>query len=152
LAAYHSKSASLVVSNATLFAGRFIEGISSPALSTSPAPLQLRALCAGNATVTLTVPAAPVAQLVPLTGTTTAGCTVALSQLRATATLTTLPAPILLTLAAELSATGWLSGTISPYTPLSPESLAAKVEETLGPRLDNIEQQVGITLALAAVR
>ena len=48
------------------------------------------------------------------------------------------------------SATGWLSGTISPYTPLSPESLAAKVEETLAPRLDNIEQKVGITLALAA--
>jgi hypothetical protein len=152
LAAYHSNSASLVVSNATLFAGRFIEGVSSPALSTSPAPLQLRALCAGNATVTLTVPAAPVAQLVPLTGTTTAGCTVAISQLRATATLTILPAPILLTLAAELSATGWLSGTISPYSPLSPESLAAKVEETLGPRLDNIEQKVGITLALAAAR
>jgi hypothetical protein len=29
-------------------------------------------------------------------------------------------------------------------------TLAAKVEETLGPRLDNIEQEVGITLALAA--
>ena len=43
------------------------------------------------------------------------------------------------------SATGWLSGTISPYTPRSPESLAAKVEETLGPRLNNIEQKVEIT-------
>jgi hypothetical protein len=37
------------------------------------------------------------------------------------------------------SATGWLSGTISPYMPLSPEAVAVKVEETLGPRLDNIE-------------
>jgi len=53
-------------------------------------------------------------------------------------------------MAAQLSATGWLSGAISPYTPLTPESLAAKVEETLAPRLDNIEQKVGITLALAA--
>ena len=43
------------------------------------------------------------------------------------------------------SATGWLSGNINPYTPLSPESFAAKVEETLGPRLNNIEQKVGIT-------
>jgi len=48
------------------------------------------------------------------------------------------------------SATGWLSGTINPYTPLSPESLAAKVEETLGPRWNNIQQQIGIILALAA--
>jgi hypothetical protein len=48
------------------------------------------------------------------------------------------------------SVTGWLSGNISPYTLLSPESLAAKVEETLGLRLDNIEQKVGVTLALAA--
>lgn len=30
-------------------------------------------------------------------------------------------------------------------------TLAAKVEETLAPRLDNIEQKVGITLGLAAV-
>ena len=41
-------------------------------------------------------------------------------------------------------------GSIGPYTPLSPEFLTAKVQDTLGPRLDNIEQKVGITLALAA--
>ena len=150
LAAYHSNTAGLVVSTATLAAGRFIEGAAVATMAPGAAPLQLRALCAGSATVTLTVPAAPVAQLVPLTGAATAGCTVAIPMLRATAALTILPAPILLTLAAQLSATGWLSGTISPYTPLSPESLAAKVEETLAPRLDNIEQKVGITLALAA--
>ena len=69
--------------------------------------------------------------------------------LSAKASLTILPAPILLMLAAQLSATGWLSGPISPYTPLSPESLAAKVEETLASRLDKIEQKVGVTLALA---
>jgi hypothetical protein len=52
------------------------------------------------------------------------------------------------------SATGWLSegaeGSISPCTPPSPESLATKVEETLGPRLDNIEQKVEITTQACA--
>lgn len=51
-------------------------------------------------------------------------------------------------------ATGWLSegaeGSISPWTPPSPGSLATKVEETLTPRLDTIEQKVGVTLALVA--
>ncbi len=84
------------------------------------------------------------------TGATGAGCVVPAATLEATASLAILSSPIQLTLAAQLSATGWLSGRISPYTPLSPESLAAKIEDTLGPRLDDIEQKVGITLALAA--
>ncbi len=149
LAAYQSNSAAQVVSNATLAAGRFIEGTCAPALTLGSVALQLRALCLGSATATLTAEAAPIAQLVSVEGTCSAGCTVSASALTAIATLTILPASILLTPAAQLSATGWLSGSISPHTPLSPESLAAKVEETLGPRLNDIEQKVGITLALA---
>ncbi len=150
LAAYHHSRIVLTVAPATLAAGRSIEGatILTPALDA--APLQLRALCSGNASATLSVEAAAIAQLIQLVGATGVGCAVPAATLEATATLAVLPSPIQLTLAAQLSATGWLSGTISPYTPLSPESLAAKVEDTLGSRLDNIEQKVGITLALAA--
>jgi hypothetical protein len=149
LTAYQSNSAALVVSNATLAAGRVIEGTCALALSLGSVALQLRALCSGSATATLTVEAAPIARLVSMEGTCSADCTASAASLTSTATLTILPAPILLTLAAQISATGWLSGSISPHTPLSPESLAAKVEETLGPRLNDIEQKVGITLALA---
>jgi hypothetical protein len=150
LTAYHRNSIALVVSNATLAAGRSIEGASAASLSLGSVALQLRALCSGSVNATLTVEAAPIAQLVSVEGTCSAGCAVSASALTAIATLTILPAPILLTPAAQLSATGWLSGSISPYTPLSPESLAAKLEETLAPRLDDIEQKVAITLALTA--
>jgi hypothetical protein len=150
LAAYHHGSVVLTVAPATLAAGRSIEGAAIVTLASGAAPLQLRALCSGNASATLSVEAAAIAQLVPLVGTAAAGCTVPAATLEATASLAILPSPIQLTLAAQLSGTGWLSGSISPYTLLSPESLAAKVEDTLGPRLDDIEQKVGITLALAA--
>jgi hypothetical protein len=150
LAAYHHGSIVLTVAPATLAAGRSIEGAAIATLVANAAPLQLRALCSGTAPATLSVEAAAIAQLVPLTGATGAGCVVPAATLEATASLAILSAPIQLTLAAQLSATGWLSCSISPYTPLSPESLAAKVEDTLGPRLDDIEQKVGITLALAA--
>ena len=150
LAAYHSTSVALSVSNAALAAGLSIEGNSSLALNVSSAAIQLRALCSGSATAALNVQSTPIAQLVPITGTANAAAAVSVPCLCAKASLTILPEPILLTLTAQLSATGWLSGSISPYTPLSPESLAAKVEDALGPRLDNIEQRVGITLALAA--
>jgi hypothetical protein len=72
------------------------------------------------------------------------------SMLNAKANFTLLPSPIQLTLAAQFSAIGWLSGSISPCMPLLPESLTANVEHTLGPRLDDIEQRMGITPALAA--
>jgi len=36
------------------------------------------------------------------------------------------------------------------YTALSPESLALFPQQNLKPRLDTIEQKVGLTLALAA--
>jgi len=49
-----------------------------------------------------------------------------------------------------LIAQGNLSGTIVPYTTLSSESLALFLQQNLKPRLDTIEQKVGITLALAA--
>jgi len=85
-----------------------------------------------------------------LTGQSNPVCTITAAPLQGTGTLTITPSTVMLTIAAQLSATGWLSGIISPYTPLSPESLATKVEETLTPRLDNIEKKVGITLALTA--
>ena len=44
---------------------------------------------------------------------------------------------------------GVLPECLSPAS-LSPESLAAKVWESLVPLLDNIKQKVGLTLALAA--
>jgi hypothetical protein len=150
LAAYHHSSVVLTVAPATLAAGRSIEGSAIATVAPGTAPLQLRALCFGNASATLSVEAAALAQLVPLTGATGAGCVVPAATLEAMASLAILPSPIQLIPAAQLSATGWLSGRISPYTPLSPESLAAKVEDTLGPRLNDLEQKVGITLALAA--
>jgi hypothetical protein len=150
LAAYHHSSVVLTVAPATLAAGRSIEGAAIATVASGAAPLQLRALCSGTAPATLNVEVAAIAQLVTMAGSTGVGCTVPAATLEATASLAIFPSPIQLTLAAQLSATGWLSGSISPYTPLSPESLAAKVEDTLDPRLDNIEQKVGITLALAA--
>jgi hypothetical protein len=81
-------------------------------------------------------------QLVAITGITNPICTVAAAPAQATGTLSITSSTVILTMAAQLSATGWLSGAISPYTPLSPESLAAKVEESLAPRLDNIEQRL----------
>ncbi|MEI7775955.1 MAG: hypothetical protein WCK17_14395 [Verrucomicrobiota bacterium] len=99
---------------------------------------------------TLAVSAPQLSQLASIAGNAAPVCAVASAPLQATVNLNITPSTVMLTMAAQLSATGWLSGTISPYTPLSPESLAAKVEETLAPRLDDIEQKVGITLALAA--
>jgi len=115
-----------------------------------PAPLQLKTFTSGSVSATITVAPPQLSQLVSITGESNPVCTVATAPAQATGTLAITPSTVMLTMAAQLSATGWLSGAISPYTLLSPESLAAKIEETLSPRLDDIEQKVGITLALAA--
>jgi len=96
------------------------------------------------------VSAPQLSQLASISGNAAPVCAVASAPLQATGNLTITPSTIMLTMAAQLSATGWLSGTISPNTQLSPESLAAQVEETLAPRLDDIERNVSITLALTA--
>jgi hypothetical protein len=114
------------------------------------APLQLKTFTGGTVVATLSSVVPQLSQLVAITGITNPICTVAAAPAQATGTLTITPSTIMLSMAAQLSATGWLSGAISPYTPLSPESLAEKIEQTLSPRLDDIEQKVGITLALAA--
>ena len=119
-------------------------------LAPDPAPLQLKTFTSGSAVATLTIALPQLNQLVAITGEGNTACIIAAAPLQATGTLAITPSTVILSVAAQLSATGWLSGAITPYTPLSPESLAAKVEETLTPRLDNIEQKVGITLALAA--
>jgi len=119
-------------------------------LTPDPAPLQLKTFTSGSVTATLSSVVPQLSQLVAITGESNPVCTVTAAPGQATGTLSITPSTVMLTMAAQLSATGWLSGAISPYTPLSPESLAAKVQETLAPRLDKIEQNVGITLALAA--
>ena len=150
LAAYHHSSTLLNVAPATLSAGVLVQGVAAAELSVEAAPLQLRALCSGTASVNLAVATAPIAQLVPVSGGAVAALGIAAPLLCATAALEIQPCVAALGATAQLSGTGRLSGSISPYTPLSPESLAAKVEDTLGPRLDDIKQKVGITLALAA--
>ena len=119
-------------------------------LTPDPAPLQLKTFTSGSAVASLTVASPQLSQLVSITGQSNLVCAIASAPLQATGALSITPSTVMLTMAAQLSATGWLSGIISPYTPLSPESLATKVEETLTPRLDNIEKKVGITLALTA--
>ena len=119
-------------------------------LTPDPAPLQLNTFTSGSVAATLTIVPPQLSQFVDITGESNTACILAAVPLQATGTLAITPSTVILTVAAQLSATGWLSGIISPYTPLSPESLATKVEETLTPRLDNIEKKVGITLALAA--
>jgi hypothetical protein len=150
LAAYHSKSTAFAVADAPLGAGYSLDGRAVAALDVPPAALHLRAFCFATVTVKLTVSSAFLAQEVPMHGSCTAGGVMLSSVLTATADLGVLSSPIAMTLSAHLTATGWLAGTIRLETPLSPETLAARVEDALAPRLNTLQQQVGITLALAA--
>ena len=151
LGAYLSTGIGLTVPPASISQGNSLYADLVPLrLTPNAAPLQLKTFTSASVTATLAAPPPQLSQLVSITGSTTPVFSVPSASIKATGTLIITPSTVMLTMAAQLSATGWLSGAISPYTPLSPESLAAKVEETLAPRLDNIEQKVGLTLALAA--
>jgi hypothetical protein len=150
LTAYHSNSAAFAVADAPLGAGYSLDGSTGATLDVSPVALHLRAFCFATVSVKLTVSNAFLAQEVSMHGSCTAGSVIVSSVLTATANLGVLSSPIAMTLSAHLTATGWLAGTIRLETPLSPETLAARVEDALAPRLNTLQQQVGITLALAA--
>jgi len=119
--------------------------VANASLSSSQSTLQLSPITAAITVANATLTAG--AGLID--GSVLAGATVANAILSSKGTLTG-SVQVAITPSATLVAQGNLSGTIVPYTTLSPESLALFLQQNLKPRLDTIEQKVAITLALAA--
>lgn len=129
LSAFVGLDVDVSVADATIAAGRNLDGSTTIAFTVPDAALQLVVSAAGEATITFTA-SGTLAGALSATGSTTVAFTVSTATLgaivdavgAATATWSTSATP---------SAIGHLAGDITPYTELSPQSLASAVWSAL---------------------
>lgn len=118
--------ASATVASASVQEGREISGSTSVSFTVTPADLLLTALLSGSTSITFAVAGADLGAAVGIEGSTSFSITPSVPILGALAEITG-NGTFSLTGAGTLTGYGALSGDITPYTELSPQSLASAV-------------------------
>jgi hypothetical protein len=149
LAAFDAQTANLRVSKSALQAGRRMEASPRSVSLSATGTLDLQARLSAVAVLRVNAPGALLARLESVNGAGQAtvqssGVLEARGSLQGGAQVACLPQGI-------LQGTGSLRALLVPYPELSVDSFVARVEETFGPRLDNLEIQLINATALAAL-